>query len=55
MGIERGLKLIDGREDLAALLVFETDKGVEMIPSKRFAKYLCNENGSTKDTNKEEE
>jgi thiamine biosynthesis lipoprotein len=40
MGIERGLKLIDRREDLAALLVFETDKGIETVQSKRFAKYL---------------
>ena len=55
MGIERGLKLIEGREDLAALLVFETDKGVETVPSKRFAKYLWKENEGTKDTNKHEE
>ena len=40
MGIERGLKMIESRADLAALLVFETDKGIEMIQSKRFSKYL---------------
>lgn len=40
MGIERGLRLIESREDLAALLVFETEKDVETAPSKRFAKYL---------------
>jgi thiamine biosynthesis lipoprotein len=43
MGIERGLKLIESRQDLAALLVFETDKGVETVQSKRFAKYLWKE------------
>ncbi len=40
IGIERGLKLIESHEELAALLVFETDKGVETVQSKRFAKYL---------------
>lgn len=40
LGIERGLKLIESRDDLAALLVFETDKGIETIPSNRFANYL---------------
>jgi thiamine biosynthesis lipoprotein len=51
MGMERGLKLIESRDDLAALLVFETDKGIETVPSKRFARFLWKEeNSSTKDT-----
>ncbi len=40
LGVERGLKIIESREDVAALFVFETDKGVETTPSTRFAKYL---------------
>ncbi|MBI1831651.1 MAG: FAD:protein FMN transferase [Planctomycetes bacterium] len=40
LGIERGLKLIESRDDLAALLVFGTEKGIETIPSTRFANYL---------------
>jgi len=43
MGIERGVKLIENREDLAALLVFETDKRIETVQSKRFAKFLWKE------------
>ncbi len=40
LGVERGLKIVESREDVAALFVFETDKGVETTPSKRLAKYL---------------
>jgi thiamine biosynthesis lipoprotein len=40
MGRERGLKLIESRSELAALMVFETDKGIETTMSRRFAKYL---------------
>jgi thiamine biosynthesis lipoprotein ApbE len=40
LGVERGLKIVESRADVAALFVFETDKGVETTPSKRFAKYL---------------
>jgi thiamine biosynthesis lipoprotein len=40
LGVERGLKIVESRPDVAALFVFETDKGVETTPSKRFAKYL---------------
>ncbi len=40
LGVERGLKIVEAREDVAALFVFETDKGVETTLSKRFAKYL---------------
>jgi thiamine biosynthesis lipoprotein len=40
MGIERGLKLIESRADLAAILVFESEKGIETVQSKRFARYL---------------
>jgi thiamine biosynthesis lipoprotein len=40
MGVQRGLKLIESQPDLAALLVFETDKGVETTASRRFAKYV---------------
>ena len=43
LGVERGLKIVDGREDVAALFVFETDKGIETNASKRFAKYLWKE------------
>jgi thiamine biosynthesis lipoprotein len=40
LGVERGLKIVESRDDVAALFVFETDQGVETTPSKRFAKYL---------------
>jgi len=40
LGTERGMKLVEARDDIAALFVFETDKGVETNASKRFAKYL---------------
>ncbi len=40
LGVERGLKIVEAREDVAALFVFETDKGIETTASKRFAKYL---------------
>jgi thiamine biosynthesis lipoprotein len=40
MGPDRGLKLVEAREDVAALFVFETDKGVQSVASKRFAKYM---------------
>jgi thiamine biosynthesis lipoprotein len=40
LGVERGLKIVESRADVAALFVFETDKGVETTFSKRFAKYL---------------
>lgn len=50
MGMERGLKLIESRADLAALLVFERDQGIEAVQSKRFAKYLWKENSSAQDT-----
>ncbi|MBI2805069.1 MAG: FAD:protein FMN transferase [Planctomycetes bacterium] len=40
LGVERGLKLIDGRTELAALFVFETNGRVATTASKRFAKYL---------------
>jgi thiamine biosynthesis lipoprotein len=40
IGVERGLKIIETRDDLAALFMFETDKGIESTASKRFATYL---------------
>ena len=40
LGVERGLKIVEARPDIAALFVFETDKGIETTASKRFAKYL---------------
>ncbi len=40
LGVERGLKIVEARADIAAIFVFETDKGVETTMSKRFAKYL---------------
>jgi thiamine biosynthesis lipoprotein len=41
MGSQRGLPIIEARPDLAALFVFETDKGIESAPSKRLAQYLA--------------
>ena len=35
--------VIENRADLAAIMVFETDKGIETVQSKRFAKYLWQE------------
>ena len=43
LGVERGLKIVESREDVAALFVFETGKGIETTASKRFAKYLWRE------------
>jgi len=43
LGVERGMKLVEARDDIAALFVFETDKGVETTMSKRFAKFLLPE------------
>jgi FAD:protein FMN transferase len=43
LGVERGLKIVEAREDVAALFVFETDNGVKPTQSKRFAKYLWRE------------
>ncbi|HZZ77644.1 MAG TPA: FAD:protein FMN transferase [Gemmataceae bacterium] len=40
LGVERGLKIVEARDDIAALFVFETDKGIETTQSKRFVKYL---------------
>src|ERR1051325_291994 len=40
LGVERGLKIVEARNDVAAIFVFETGKGVETTMSKRFAKYL---------------
>jgi FAD:protein FMN transferase len=40
LGVERGLKIVEGRADVAALFVFETTKGVETTASQRFANYL---------------
>lgn len=40
LGVEKGLKIVEARADVAALFVFETDAGVASTPSKRFEKYL---------------
>ncbi len=40
LGVERGLKIVENRSDIAALFVFETAKGIETTVSKRFANYL---------------
>ena len=40
LGIERGLKIVEARDDVAAIFVFETDQGIETKMSRRFAKYL---------------
>lgn len=40
LGVERGMKIIETREDVAALFVFETAKGIETTVSKRLANYL---------------
>ena len=43
MGVERGLKLIESRAELAALLVFENNGVIETTESKRFARYVWKE------------
>jgi thiamine biosynthesis lipoprotein len=43
LGVERSMKIVEARDDIAAIFVFETDKGVETNTSKRFAKYLWKE------------
>ena len=43
LGVERGLKIVENRKDVAALFVFETGKGIETTASKRFEKYLWRE------------
>ncbi len=40
LGVERGLKIVEERKDVAALFVFESDKGIETTMSKRFAGFL---------------
>jgi thiamine biosynthesis lipoprotein len=40
LGVDRGLKIIENREDVAALFVFETAKGVETTASRRFANFV---------------
>jgi thiamine biosynthesis lipoprotein len=56
LGVERGLKIVEEKSDIAALFVFETDKGIETTMSKRLAGYLWKESTkelwkeSTKDT-----
>jgi thiamine biosynthesis lipoprotein len=40
LGVERGLKIVESRADIAALFVFETPKGIETTMSQRFARYL---------------
>ena len=43
LGVERGLKIVENRKDIAALFVVETDKGIESTASKRFANYVSKE------------
>ncbi|MSQ96055.1 MAG: FAD:protein FMN transferase [Gemmataceae bacterium] len=51
LGVERGMKIVEAKDDIAALFVFETAKGIETTASKRFAKYLWKDgNASTKHT-----
>ncbi len=40
LGVERGLKIVERREDVAALFVFETATGVETTTSKRLANFV---------------
>lgn len=40
LGVERSLKIVEERSEIAALFVFETDKGIETTMSKRFARYV---------------
>ena len=49
LGVERGLKIVEARDDLAALFISETDKGIETTASNRFGMYLWQE---TKDTSR---
>jgi FAD:protein FMN transferase len=39
LGPERGLKVVEALDRVAAIFVMETDKGIVTIPSKRFAQY----------------
>jgi thiamine biosynthesis lipoprotein len=43
LGVERGLKIVEARNDVAALFVFETDKGIETTASKRLSNFLWKE------------
>jgi thiamine biosynthesis lipoprotein len=43
MGAERGQKLIESLDNVAGIMFFETEKGVEVTVSKRFAKYEVRE------------
>jgi thiamine biosynthesis lipoprotein len=43
LGVERGMRIVEARDEIAAIFVFETDNGVETNASKRFAKYLWKE------------
>ncbi len=40
MGLEKGMKMLEGQADCAALFVHESADGVVSTPSKRFAQYL---------------
>jgi thiamine biosynthesis lipoprotein len=43
MGSEKGLKLIESLDKVAGIMFFETDKGVDVTVSKRFAQYEVKE------------
>lgn len=40
LGVQSGMKIIEERKELAALFVFESDKGIETMASQRFANFL---------------
>ena len=43
MGAQRGLKLIESLDNVAAIMFFEAENGVEVTVSKRFAQYEVKE------------
>lgn len=49
LGVERGLRIVETRHDVAALFVFETNKGIETTQSRRFAQYLWKDVGQDSD------
>lgn len=40
LGVKRGVTLVEKQDDIAALFVFETDRGIETTVSTRFAQFL---------------
>ncbi|MCI0639090.1 MAG: FAD:protein FMN transferase [Gemmataceae bacterium] len=43
LGPEKGMRMLEQQEDVAAFFVFETEKGEESVATKSFAKYVLSE------------